>query len=167
VVDVGELAGPATLGDCKGDWTGAGLVSKSIFSGGRSGVLACPWSSASSGGGLSASKADEMASLKLSSRFVRAGEGRREPSCFEIPLTAGLMSREEPADPVCDPTWSEWVIIESRGPAADLCFHLFDKEGKRVANRPLTPGSEKSPDRCFFEDGRGESLSEAISQSNS
>ena len=58
-------------------------------------------------------------------------------------------------------------MIESCGPAADLCFHLFDKEGKRVANRLLTPGSEKSFDRCFFEDGRGESLSEAISQSNS
>ena len=77
VVDVGDLAGPATLGDCKGDWIGAGLVFKSITSGGRSGVLACPWSSTSSGGGLSALKADEMASLKLSSRFVLAGEGRR------------------------------------------------------------------------------------------
>jgi hypothetical protein len=77
VVDVGELAGPATLGDCKGDWIGAGLVFKSIISGGRSGVPACPWSSVSSGSGFSALRADEMASLKLSSRFVLAGEGRR------------------------------------------------------------------------------------------
>ena len=76
VADVGELAGSATLGDCNGDWIGADLIFKSIFSGGRSGVLACPWSSASSAGGLGAST-DEMASLKLSSRFVRAGDGRR------------------------------------------------------------------------------------------
>jgi hypothetical protein len=37
-------------------------------------------------------------------------------------------------------------MIESCGRAVDLCFHLFDKEGKRVANRLLAPGSEKSLD---------------------
>jgi hypothetical protein len=58
-------------------------------------------------------------------------------------------------------------MIESCGPAADLRFHFFDKEGKRVPNLQVMPGSEKSPDRCFLEDGRGEDLSEAISQSNS
>jgi hypothetical protein len=58
-------------------------------------------------------------------------------------------------------------MIESCGPAADLFFHLFDKDGKRVPNRPVTPEREKSPDLCFFEDGRGDRFSEAVSQSNS
>jgi hypothetical protein len=77
VVDAGEVVVSATLGDCKGDCTGECLLEESIISGGRSGVLASPWSSVNSGAGISMRKADEMASLKLSSRFVRTGEGGR------------------------------------------------------------------------------------------
>jgi hypothetical protein len=58
-------------------------------------------------------------------------------------------------------------MIESCGPAADLRFHLFDKEGKRVPNLLVMPGTEKLLDRSFLEDGRGGNLSESILQSNS
>jgi hypothetical protein len=73
VVDAGEVVVSATLGDCRGDNIGGFLVEESITSGGRSGVLASPCSSVSSVADLSVSKADEIASLKLSSRFVRTG----------------------------------------------------------------------------------------------
>ena len=78
VVDVGGELVSATLGDCRGDWIGGRLGEDSITSGGRSGVRARPGSSfSSSGTGCSISKADEFASLKLSSRVARTGEGGR------------------------------------------------------------------------------------------
>ena len=58
-------------------------------------------------------------------------------------------------------------MIESEGPVPDLFFHLLDSEGNRVPKRLVTPGSEKSPDRCFLEKRRGANPSGPISWSKS
>ena len=66
-----------TAGDCKGDWTGLCFREKSIIRGGRSGVVACPWSCVSSDSGLSILIGAEPRSLRLSSKAALTGEGGR------------------------------------------------------------------------------------------
>jgi hypothetical protein len=65
-------------------------------------------------------------------------------------LKVGLISWEDLPELVRDGAESRWVTSESCGPAADLCFQCFDRDGKRPTRRFVMLGRGHSTDLCLL-----------------
>jgi hypothetical protein len=164
VVEMGNVGVSATVGDCKGDWTGTSSGDNSIRRGGSKGVVACIWSSSLSAFASSMLIDAGPDSFKLSSDFACAGEEHKRLSCLEMTLKAGLTSCDE-AEFVRERFVFEWVIIDSLGLAPFLVFHFLEKEGNRVPILLATPETGESPDLRFLKDELAEKRMSVVSLS--